>query len=491
MPSLPILLTFACYLIAVIGIGIIASRRTKNLGDYVLGGRTLGGMVTALGAGASDMSGWLLLGLPGAVYVHGLEAIWMPIGLSIGAYLNWRLVAPRLRVYSELAQDALTIPAYLDQRFCDHTGILRGITATVILIFFTFYAASGFVGAALLFQQTFPTLNYEQALLIGAIFLVSYTVIGGFLAVSWVDCLQGMLMLGALLLIPFLVVYHLGWEVTASSLFKAPIFTPSFSWIGVISLLAWGMGYPGQPHILVRFMAIEKVAFLKKARRICTLWMSVCLLGAIATGFLGSIYTKNNPLEDPETVFIFLSQHFLTPWLVGMVLAAVLSAIMSTIAAQLLGASSALAEDFYRRFIKPDASAKSLLWVSRLTVLMVAMISLLLARNPQSNILHLVAYAWAGLGAAFGPVIVASLWWKEMTKITAIIGMITGALMVILWKELAHLGGIFMIYEIIPGCIVSIIAMLIANYFSRHSAPATIDATFSHMETVLKKQLRQ
>lgn len=493
---LPILVTYVIYFIIIMSIGIFASRVTKNLSDYVLGGRTLNGPIAALGAGASDMSGWLLLGLPGGVYLLGLSKIWMPIGLAVGAYINWIFIAKRLRIYTEIANNSLTIPSYFDNRFDDKSGLLRTVTAIVVLLFFTFYASSGFVSCALLFQTTF-NLDYKTALMISATFLVLYTSIGGFLAVNWVDFLQGCLMLFALLIVPAMTVHAIGgMEPTLNTLqqlhFDYHDIFGSLTTVGIISLLAWGVGYFGQPHILVRFMAAKSVSVLPLARRICMTWMVLSLAGAIATGFFGIAYFAQHPLTNPETVFIVLSEKLFPNYLVGILLAAVLSAIMSTIAAQLLASSSALTEDLYHRFVRHyKGSAKELLWVSRLTVLLVALVAIYLATNPKSSILQMVSYAWAGLGASFGPVIVFSLYWKRMTHNGAVAGIIMGAIGVILWKYLEKqnftetLNAVFDIYEILPGFILSSIGIVVVSLLDKKPS-AAIQQQFDTMLTQVK-----
>lgn len=480
--------TFVIYFTIVIVIGIVASRVTKNLSDFVLGGRSLNGALAALGAGASDMSGWLLLGLPGAVYVHGLQEIWLPIGLSIGAYLNWKFVAKPLRVYTEVANDSLTIPAFFQNRFHDDSRILRVVTALAVLIFFTFYAASGFVSSALLFQAAFD-LNYSLSLWIGASVLIVYTTVGGFLAVNWTDFFQGTLMFIALLVVPITAFMHIGdWHTTIDLIKQVNpenlnAFT-NVTVIGVVSLMAWGLGYFGQPHILVRFMAAKTADEIPKARMICMSWMICSLYGAIMTGFIGIAYFAKKPLAEPEQVFLILAQALFNPWVAGILLAAVLSAIMSTIAAQLLASSSALAEDFYHTLIRKNARAKELVFVSRLTVVLVALIAILLAHHPQSNVLKLVSYAWAGLGASFGPVILYSLFWQRMTRNAAIAGIVVGGATVIIWKQLATLGGIFQLYEIVPAFILSNIAILVVTYFDTAPA-ASITLEFNHYKQQL------
>ena len=473
-----VLITFLVYFTIIFAIGFYASRHIKNLSDFVLGGRNLKGAVTALGVGASDMSGWLLLGLPGTFYLYGINQIWIPIGLSIGALVNWHVVAARLRIYTEKANDALTIPAFFDHRFHDHNAILRMVSAIMILVFFTVYAAAGFVGGALLFESIFP-LSYEHALLLGAAAIALYTCIGGFLAVNWVDFFQGCLMFVALISVPITAFYHLdSWHsifVRASALhinmrnaFKG------VSFISILSLLTWGLGYMGQPHILSRFMAIEKVSEIPKARFICMTWMIIALFGAIFTGIIGVAYFSEHPLSDPERVFIEFALMLFNPWVAGCLLAAVLSAIMSTISAQLLASSSSLVEDFYHRFLRKQASGRELVWVSRFMVIVITAFSLLFSLNQHSRVLDLVSYGWAGLGATFSPVIIFALFWSRTNRLGAICGMIAGAITVITWQLLSNLGGIFAIYSILPGFLMGCVGVLVGSYFGKPVSQANL-----------------
>ncbi|APH06477.1 sodium/proline symporter PutP [Bacillus weihaiensis] len=475
-----VLVTFIIYLIGMLGIGIAAYRMTSNLSDYVLGGRRLGPGVAALSAGASDMSSWLLLGLPGAVYASGgMNQIWIAVGLAVGAYLNWQFVAKRLRSYTEVANDSITIPDFFENRFKDGSKLLRVISALVILLFFTFYTSSGMVGGAKLFEASFG-LSYTQALWIGAIVIISYTFLGGFLAVSWTDFIQGILMFLALIIVPIVAVNKIGgWGETVNQVGQIdPIYLDAFSGmsaLAIISLLAWGLGYFGQPHILTRFMALRSKNDVPKARMIGTIWMVFALFGAIFTGFAGIAYFADNPISDGEQVFILFTQVLFDPWVSGILLAAILAAIMSTIDSQLLVSSSAVAEDFYKAILRKDASEKELVWVGRISVAVIALIAILLASNPDSSVLDLVSYAWAGFGAAFGPVIILSLFWKRMNRWGALAGMIVGAATVVIWKilstpELNEAGEViteavipFSLYEIVPGFIFAWIAVMVVS----------------------------
>jgi sodium/proline symporter len=465
----PMLITFVVYITAMVLIGLVAYLRTKNLSDYILGGRSLGSFVTALSAGASDMSGWLLMGLPGAVFLAGISESWLAIGLIIGAYCNWLFVAGRLRVQTEYNNNSLTLPDYFSHRFEDRSRILRILSALVILVFFTIYCASGVVAGARLFESTFG-LSYETALLAGAAATIAYTFLGGFLAVSWTDTVQATLMIFALILTPVVVVLACGGvepTFAAIELADASHFDmlKNMSLVGVLSLLGWGLGYFGQPHILARFMAADSVKSIPVARRISMTWMILCLGGAVAVGFLGIAYFSAHPalagsVHNPERVFIELSKLLFNPWIAGILLSAILAAVMSTLSCQLLVCSSALTEDFYKTFLRQNASQRELVWVGRAMVLLVALIALAMASNPDNRVLGLVSYAWAGFGAAFGPVVILSLVWKGMTRNGALAGMITGAVTVIVWKNWIGLD----LYEIIPGFILATLAILI---FSR------------------------
>ncbi len=453
------------YLIGMLVIGVIATKMTSNLNDYVLGGRRLSAGVAALSAGASDMSGWLMLGLPGAMYASGMGGMWIAIGLSVGAYLNWQFVAKPFRVYTEIANDSITVSDYFENRFRDKSRLLRVVSAIVILVFFTFYTSSSLVGGAILLESSFG-MDYRLALWVGCGVILSYTLFGGFLAASWTDFVQGILMLLALVIIPFVVVYELGgWGETIQQIGNID---PSYldintgvTFIGVVSLLAWGLGYFGQPHIIVRFMGIRSTKEIPKARLIGMTWMIISLFGAIFIGFTGIAYFADAPLENSETVFIMFSQVLFNPWVAGFLLAAILAAIMSTVDSQLIVASSALAQDFYKQLFRREATQKEEMIVGRIACLAIAVIAIFLGYDRDSKVLELVSYAWAGFGAAFGPLIILSLFWKRMTRNGALAGMIVGALTVIIWPNLS--GGIFEVYELAPGFIFSWIAIMVVS----------------------------
>ncbi len=464
--SPPLLITFGLYLVAMIVIGFIAWRRTRDFDDYILGGRSLGGYVTALSAGASDMSGWLLMGLPGALYLTGLSEAWIAVGLVIGAYLNWRFVAGPLRLYTERSADALTLPDYFTTRFGENGKLLRVVSALVILVFFALYAASGIVAGARLFESVFG-LPYAQALWWGAAATIAYTLIGGFLAVSWTDTVQATLMIFALVLTPVIVMMAVGGPAASIALIEQND-PQKLSWIGaggvvaVVSALAWGLGYFGQPHILARFMAAESVRTIPQARRIGMTWMVLCLGGAILVGFFGISYFEAHPGEagpvnaNPERVFIVLAELLFNPWIAGILLSAILAAVMSTLSCQLLVCASALTEDFYRGFVRPAAGERELVWFGRAMVALVALVAIFLARDPDSRVLGLVSYAWAGFGAAFGPVVLMSLFWRRMNGWGALAGIVVGAATVIVWKQYADSA----LYEIVPGFIAGGLAVV-------------------------------
>ena len=487
----PMHITFGVYLVIVLLIGLAAYYSTKNFDDYILGGRSLGPFVTAMSAGASDMSGWLLMGLPGAVFLSGMSEAWIAIGLTVGAYLNWLLVAGRLRVHTEHNNNALTLPDYFFHRFGAQGRAMKVISAAIILFFFTIYCAAGVVAGARLFESLFD-ITYAQAMWLGAGATIAYTFIGGFLAVSWTDTVQATLMIFALILTPIMVLVAVGgFDDVALSIGKVAaekgkdygeysgIFAGT-TFLGIVSTAAWGLGYFGQPHILARFMAADSVASLKPARRIGMTWMVLCLGGAIAVGYFGIAYFGAKPEKigtlggKEERIFIGLASLLFNPWIAGVILSAILAAVMSTLSCQLLVCSSAIAEDFYKGFLRPNASQAELVWIGRLMVLAVAMIAMVLAEDPNSKVLGLTAYAWAGFGAAFGPVVILSLIWKRMTATGALSGMITGAVVVVAWAEAMNPWlknhGYPTMYEIVPGFVACALAIVVVSLFSKPAA---------------------
>jgi sodium/proline symporter len=463
--------TFIVYIFLMIFIGYLAWRRTNNLSDYILGGRRLGSWVTALSASASDMSGWLLLGLPGYAYAAGLEASWIALGLLIGTYFNWRLVAARLRHYSVVAGNSQTMPEFFENRFHDNTRLLRTVSAIFILLFFLFYTSSGLVAGGKLFNAVFD-LPYHWAVTAGVLVIVIYTFFGGFLAVSWTDLLQGLLMVLALLIVPIIAISSLGgWGATFSSVSETnpalldaltDIKNEPLGLLAIISLMAWGLGYFGQPHILARFKAIRSVADVPAARRIAVSWVSITLICAVLVGLVGIGYLEQ-PLQgaDTEKVFILLVDALFHPVIAGLCLAAILAAIMSTADSQLLVSAAALTSDLYKPFFRRAASEQELIWTGRIAVLVIAMIGLVLAWDPERKVLDLVAYAWAGFGAAFGPALILSLYWRRMNRYGALAGIVVGGLTVVIWKQLS--GGLFDLYEIVPGFIFSMLSIVVIS----------------------------
>ena len=489
-------ITFGVYLLIMLGIGWYFYNRTKNLSDYVLGGRSLGSWGTSISAQASDMSGWLLLGLPGAAYATGLSgSVWMATGLAIGTYLNWKLVAQRLRISTQKYSNSITIPSYLENRFNDDSRLLRKASSIFILLFFLVYTASGFVSGGKLFQTVFGV-PYKVSVIIGAIVVVAYTFLGGFMAVCWTDIIQGLLMFFTLLILPVVVLVKAGGinEVISAidpsllNPFNAASITGSASSstvlvvISIISSLAWGLGYFGQPHILARFMAIKNPDLIKKSRIIAMFWVVLSLFGATAVGLVGHSVIPDISAYggDSETIFMLLVNNCVPLILTGILMSAILAAIMSTADSQLLVAASTVSEDFYKGMIKPKASDRELILVSRLTVLSVAIIALIIAFNPNSSVLGLVSYAWAGFGAAFGPVILLSLFYENMTKNGAAAGMIVGGLTSVLWPLLKKVSSlaIFQLYEIVPGFLFAVLAIFIVSRIDMKNStdPVKIEA---------------
>jgi sodium/proline symporter len=473
--NLGIIITFVIYLIFMMMIGLIYYRKTESLSDYILGDRKLGSWITALSAQASDMSGWLLLGLPGYAYASGMEAIWIAIGLAVGTYCNWKIVARRLRKYTEIAGDSITLSAYFQNRFKDPSPILRIVSALIILVFFLIYTASGLVAGGKLFSTVFG-MSYTSALLLGSLVVIGYTFLGGFMAVCWTDFFQGMLMFFAILIVPITCMQLLGGygeTIHQIKLINPELLNPftavdgkTLSWIVIVSSLAWGPGYFGQPHILTRFMAIQSSEQIKKARIIAMVWVIISLTAAVFVGVVGRVYlTQTLEGSAVETVFMVMVNTTFPTVIAGILLAAILAAIMSTADSQLLVTASALTEDLYKALFRKNASEKELVWVSRGAVIFVAIIAFLLALNPDSSVLLLVAYAWAGFGAGFGPVVLFSLFWKRMTRNGALAGMIVGGIVVIVWKQLQ--GGIFELYEIVPGFILACVAIVIVSLLDK------------------------
>ena len=481
--DLTIINTFVLYIGLMMAIGVYYYRRTRNMSDYFLGNRKLGAWVTSMSAEASDMSGWMLMGVPGFAYLAGLNAGWIAVGIAIGTWANWHYLAARLRKYTELAKNSLTLPEFLQNRYEDKSGILRIVPAIFILIFFIIYSASGFVSAGRLFETVFG-IPYPVAVFIGAGSVVFYTLIGGFLAVSRTDFIQGVMMFFAILVVPITATVEMGGvgvtmdalqNVQASML--QPLTKPDDSTMGVIeliSLLAWGIGYFGQPHILVRFMAVRSSGEIRQATRIAMTWVILSLAAAVAVGMVGRVFLADS-LEGTasETVFLVLTNTMFPPFLAGLILSAVLAAIMSTASSQLLVAASAFAQDFYRTLLRKNAEQAELVWIARASVFVIAALAIFLALNPNSFILDMVSYAWAGFGAAFGPAILMSLFWKRTTRNGAVAGIIVGGVTVLIWKQLALFG----LYEIVPGFLFSLFATFVVSKLDKEP-PASVQATF-------------
>lgn len=477
------------YMMGMLALGFYNYRKNKNLSDYFLGGRNLGPWQSAMSAQASDMSGWLLLGLPGlafVIYVGTTEAIWTAIGLATGTYLNWLLVARRLRKHTQISGDAITIPVYFENRFRDTTKLLRSISAIFILVFFLIYTSAQFAAAAKLFATVFSA-NYTTGLFIGCFTIVGYTFLGGFSAVCTMDTIQGIFMFLAMLFVPLVILNSIGGIGEASAAFSS-ITTEAFSWIpkttgGSVSILllisafGWGFGYFGQPHTLARFMAVKSSKEIRPARIIAMVWVITTLAAAVIIGVLGSAYLAGGHLPaeavemvnaDNEKIFLALAQHMLGPIVGGLVMAAVLAAISSTADSQLLVTASSVTEDLFMAFNKKKISDKTLVLVSRGTVIVVSLIAASLALNPESSVFRLVSFAWGGFGAAFGPCILFSLYWRRMTLWGAFAGILTGGVASIVWHSLK--GGIFEVYELVPAFIISCLAIVLVSLRTKVSA---------------------
>jgi sodium/proline symporter len=446
---------FAIYFALVLLIAVIAWWRTRDLSDYLLGGKRLGPATAALSAGASDMSGWLLLGLPGYAYLAGLEALWLAAALLLGSYCNWLWVAPRLRQACIEHRDVLTLPDLFARRADSHQRALRLVAALLIFVFYLVYTASGFVAGAKLFETVYG-IDYQSALLVGGGVIVAYTFFGGFLAVAWTDVLQGLMMLVALLAIPLFVLLDADSTSPVIVLDWTRILprdaTGAFTWLAWLSSLAWGLGYFGQPHILARFMALRPQSPVSHARRIATSWTALCLVGAIAVGLAGQALLGPT-LDDAETVFMRMVEVLFHPLVAGVLLAAIMAAIMSTADSQLLVASSVLSEDLCRGLLPYEFSSRQLLWLGRGAVLLLAVLALAMAWRGDSAVLDLVGYAWAGFGASLGPAVIYCLYAERVSGKALLAGMLFGGVTVIVWRQLE--GGIFDLYEMVPGVLVA------------------------------------
>ncbi|MEO9246638.1 sodium/proline symporter PutP [Citricoccus nitrophenolicus] len=485
------LIAILLYFAAMLAIGFYASRKNNDLDDYMLAGRRLPPFVAALSAGASDMSGWLLLGLPGAIYAFGLVEAWIAVGLTIGAWLNWKFIAPRLRAYTEVSRNSITIPSFLENRFRDRRHLLRIVAGAIVLVYFTFYVSSGMVAGGKFFESSFGSTYLAGMLLVAGVTLV-YTLFGGFLGASLTDVAQGLLMLAALIAVPLVALINIGgWGEMVDSIRAADAalgeggdrlsFFANATWVGIVSALAWGLGYFGQPHIIVRFMALRSAKDAVAGRRIGIAWMALCAFGAVMTALVGIAYFQAHPeltLDDPETVFLLLSQILFHPFVAGLVLAAVLAAVMSTISSQLIVCSSALVEDLYKLFGR-KANARTELWLGRSGVILVAVIAILIALDPESSVLELVAFAWAGFGASFGPIVILSLFWKGFNTWGALSSLVVGAVIVFWWGNMPDeaWGGTFALYEIVPGFVLAAIVGTVVSLATRRPRdPATAEA---------------
>jgi sodium/proline symporter len=463
------LVTFVVYFVFLLGIGFYFYRKNVSIEDYLLGGRGMGAWVTALSAQASDMSGWLLMGLPGAIYLGGMGKAWIAIGLFIGTVLNWKLVSGRLRVYTQKT-DTITLPCFFEARFGDPTGLLRVVSAIIILIFFTIYASSGLVATGKLFESVFGV-QYKTAVIVGGGIIIAYTFMGGFLAVCWTDLFQGMLMVIAVVVVPVLAYHNVGGleaireAVNLKGVSISLIPKGAGNWfLLIISAMAWGLGYFGQPHILARFMSVKSVGKLRESMTIAIVWVFICLCGAVAVGFIGAGMFDNLRGGEEEKVFIYMIGEVLGPWMGGVMLAAILSAIMSTIDSQLLVSSSALTEDFYQKAIKKDATEKEIIMVGRICVIIISAIALVLALRPNDTILGIVAYAWGGFGAAFGPLVLFGLFGRKTGWQAALAGMVVGTVVLVVWKQT---GLCDFMYEIVPGFVCNCVTIVLVNMVVR------------------------
>lgn len=485
-----ILTIFFFYILMMLGIGWLYYKRTEKLSDYIIGDRKLNYWVTALSSQASDMSGWLLMGLPGYAYVAGMEAIWIALGLLVGTWANWRFVAKRLRILTEKMGNAITLSSYFQNRFKETNARLRVLSAIVILIFFLIYTASGLVAGGKLFSSVF-SMNYQVSLTIGTLVIIGYTFLGGFMAVCWTDFFQGILMFLALIVVPTVCVGKiggLGLTMAELQAFNAELLNPfttvdgaALGGLAIASLLAWGLGYFGQPHILTRFMAIENVGELKNARRVAMTWVTFSLIAAVLIGMIGFIYLDGSLNGSNETVFIQMVETTFPTIIAGIMLAAILAAIMSTADSQLLVTSSALIEDLLKVFSKKTYAEKTYVWLGRATVMAVAFFAYLLAWNPNNSVLDLVAYAWAGFGASFGPVVLISVYWKKMTGNGALAGMVTGGATVLIWRNLS--GGLFDLYELLPAFVLAAIAIFVVSSMDQKNA-VNMDLEFKEIDQI-------
>ncbi len=499
-----VLAAFILYFVLVLGIGYYFYNKSHNMEDYFLGGRSMNPYVTAMSAQASDMSSWLLMGLPGAVLLLGLGEAWIGIGLAIGSYLSWLFVAKKLRIHSEVSGNALTMPEFFSNRFKDEKGILRIVAAVIILFFFVIYVASGFKGCGVIFTTIFGDISLELAMAIGAIIIIAYTFMGGFKAVAWTDFFQAILMVIAIIVVPLATIGNTtgGWDAIQAGLddlgtdFLNIMYDggSSMSIIGIVSLLAWAFGYFGMPHIVVRYMSIRDPKEVKVARRVSLIWIILALSFAILVGVVGRGYLiveyGGIPADfNAEHIFVFLSGELFPALIAGILYAAIMAAIMSTADSQLLVSASSITNDILgkTKWAKQQENVESkLMWISRGIVILVAILAIILAIYGGSNIMSLVSYAWAGFGAAFGPLMLLSLYWKRMNLHGAIAAMFVGFLTVILWNS--FLAGPTGIYELLPGFIFSLIAGIVVSLVTKEPAQEIVDE-FEKAEAIEKESV--
>lgn len=481
MTNTMVILAILAYMVFVVYIGIKCSKNNKSTDDFYLGGRKLGPFVTAMSAEASDMSSWLLMGLPGVALVVGgfAEAVWTALGLAIGTYTNWLIVARPLRRYSEKTRSN-TIPDFFANRFRDKSGVLLAISAIVIIIFFVPYAGSGFAAVGKLFNSLFGV-SYHGAMIAGACIIAAYTVMGGFLAASTTDFIQSIIMTIALFVVLCFGVENAGgFENVMENTRQFPNYFSltgtdgSYGLLPIISTLAWGLGYFGMPHVLLRFMAIEDEKKLKTSRRIASVWVVISMAIAILIGIIGYTFAKNNDLLgsagfDSERIVIYIASAIskldsFAAIIAGLIISGILASIMSTADSQMLAAASSVSENIVKRFFWKGMSPKMQMLVARLTVLIIAAVAIAFAWDPASSVFRIVSFAWAGFGAAFGPLMLFSLFWKRTTKWGALSGMLAGGAMVFLWKfVIAPLGGVWAIYELLPAFVLSSIVIIVVS----------------------------
>ncbi|NLT95819.1 MAG: sodium/proline symporter [Clostridia bacterium] len=498
--KIQIFIAMALYISVVIGIGLYyAKRANESSENFLIGGRSLGPWVTALGAEASDMSGWLLMGLPGVAYWYGLsDAAWTAIGLAVGTYLNWLFVAKRLRTYSHLAGNAITIPDFFSNRFKEDKKILMTIAALFILIFFSVYAASCFVAVGKLFSTLF-SVKYQYMMIAGAIFVILYTFVGGFLAESASDYMQGMVMIIALCVVlgtgislaggisavisnareipGFLEFFGIAQPLMVDGAQQIgeggkPLFgeAAKYGFLTIVSTLSWGLGYFGMPQVLLKFMAIRKPEELTISRRIATVWVIISLTAAVLIGIIGRMLSPAAflTLSSAENIFILLSTNFFPPLLAGIVMAGILAATISSSDSYLLIAASAFSKSIYQGILKKEATDKEVLLISRITLIVISIISMIIALDENSVIITVVSFAWAGFGATFGPIMLFSLFWKRTTRAGAVAGMLSGGITVFIWKlVLKPLGGVFGIYELLPAFLLSCVFIVVVSLLTK------------------------